>query len=155
MNYRLVAIIGSIVISSCSNDQAKTFQSASNPLIGTWQLVSGTLIEKGDTSTTYYTGDTSFIKIINESHFAFLQHDNLKGKDTAKASFVAGGGTYDLSGNTYTERLQYCSARNWEGADFKFTVSFSNDTLTQQGVEQVAGENIDRLNIEKYVRVKN
>ncbi|MGZ3915019.1 MAG: hypothetical protein ACXVB3_14910 [Flavisolibacter sp.] len=44
-------------------------------LSGTWKLLSGTVIERGDTLVTDYTLNTSFIKIIIDSHFAFLQHD--------------------------------------------------------------------------------
>ena len=44
------------------------------PIQGTWKLLSGILIEKGDTVVTDYIKDRSFIKIINDSHFAFLSH---------------------------------------------------------------------------------
>jgi hypothetical protein len=37
-------------------------------LKGTWQLISGTLIEKGDTTITDYTRGVQMIKIINDSH---------------------------------------------------------------------------------------
>src|SRR5215218_10750968 len=88
-------------------------KSTPKPIMGTWQLLSGTLIEKGDTTVTDYTKNISFIKIINDTHFAFLQHDLNKGKDSAV--FVAGGGQYSLKDSLYTEHLQYCSAREWEG----------------------------------------
>ena len=61
------------------------------PIVGSWQLISGTLIEKGDTTVTDYTKNKSFIKIINATHFAFLQHDLSKGKN-ADSSFSSGGG---------------------------------------------------------------
>ena len=67
--------------------------------------------------------------------------------------FVAGGGTYDLKDSTYTEHLEYCSARNWEGNTFVFTISINNDTLIQTGIEKIEDSKIDRLNIEKYRRV--
>jgi hypothetical protein len=123
------------------------------PIQGTWKLLSGTLIEKGDTTVTAYTGKVSFIKIINDSHFAFLQHDLNKGKDST-ASFSAGGGTYTLKDSTYSEHLEYCNAREWEGNDFHFTVTIQNDTLVQRGVEKVEAAGVERLNIEKYIRVK-
>lgn len=50
------------------------------------------------------------IKIINETHFSFLNHDMKKGKDSTKV-FVAGGGRYTLEGDQYNEFLEYCSAR--------------------------------------------
>ena len=122
-------------------------------ITGTWQLLTGTIIEKGDTAITDYTKTISFIKIINNTHFAFLKHDLNKGKDSA-AVFVAGGGSYSINDSLYTERLEYCSARNWEGNDFAFTVIIKNDTLTQTGIEKIESEGVNRLNIEKYIRVK-
>src|SRR5882762_5569390 len=83
-------------------------------LEGTWQLVSGTIIEKGDTTFTDYTRGNSMVKIINKSHFAFLNHDIAGGKDST-ALFVAGGGRYDLKEDQYTEHLEYCSDRLGEG----------------------------------------
>ncbi len=123
------------------------------PLIGTWQLISGTLVEKGDTVVTDYTQKLSFIKIINATHFAFFNHDLAGGKDSS-AVFGAGGGSYTLKDSTYTEHLEYCNDRNWEGHDFTFTVTIQNDTLIQRGVEVVEASGVNRLNIEKYRRVK-
>lgn len=130
-------------------------QNRTNNLVGTWKLVRGTLIEKGDTTVTDYLQNTSFIKIINDTHFAFLQHDLRNGKDSAAAVFVAGGGRYSLKDNTYTEHLEYCNAREWEGHDFSFTVTIKGDTLTQSGIEKVESAGVNRQNIETYIRVKN
>ena len=127
-------------------------QTASPAIAGTWKLISGTLIENGDTVVTDYTKDVSFIKIINDTHFAFLEHDLTKGKDTS-AVFVAGGGKYQLKDSLYTEHLEYCSAREWEGYSFNFTVAIKYDTLIQVGLEQVKEAGINRLNIEKYIRM--
>ena len=142
-----------LMLLSCNTDQNKA--SGTNlPIQGTWKLLTGTLIEKGDTTVTDYTKATSFIKIINDTHFAFLTHDLNKGKDSA-ASFVAGGGKYSLKDSSYTEHLEYCSDRQWEGNDFSFTITINNDTLTQTGVEKIDSIGVNRLNIEKYVRLKN
>lgn len=124
------------------------------PISGTWKLISGTLIEKGDTTVTDYTKDISFIKIINKDHFAFLSHDTKSSSDSAK-QFDAGGGPYTLKDSTYTEHLEYCQEREWEGHDFTFTVNIKNDTLTQSGIEKVPNTGTSRLNIERYVRLKN
>jgi hypothetical protein len=142
-----------IILISCGAGETKSEPAVvSNPVIGSWKLLTGTLIEKGDTIVTDYTKNVSFIKIINESHFAFLHHDLTKGKDSAV--FSAGGGSYTLKDSFYTEHLQYCSAREWEGHDFNFTISVQNDTLIQHGVEKVETAGVDRINIEKYIRVK-
>ena len=123
----------------------------SSPIAGTWQLLTGTLIEKNDTTVTNYSGNKQFIKIINGDHFAFLAHD--LGKDTA-TFFTAGGGRYTLTDSLYTEHLEYCSDRAWEHHDFQFTIHIHNDTLVQRGVEKVEGTGVNRLNIEKYIRIK-
>lgn len=142
-----------ILLISCDDAaEHETAKAGDISLQGTWKLISGTLIEKNDTTVTNYLNDTSFIKIINATHFSFLGHDLTK-KDSA-AFFTCGGGKYDLHDSNYTEHLEYCNAREWEGNDFKFTVRISNDTLIQQGVEKIDSLNINRLNIEKYVRLK-
>jgi len=148
-----------ILFASCQSEsgspskvEASTGMPSNNPGIkGTWKLISGTLIEKNDTTITDYTKGKSFIKIINDTHFAFLLHDLKQGKDTS-AIYSSGGGTYTFTDSTYTEHLEYCSDRNWEGHDFPFTITISNDTLTQRGVEKIEASGIDRLNIERYVR---
>jgi hypothetical protein len=122
-------------------------------VVGTWKLITGIVIEKNDTVVTDYTKNISFIKIINDTHFAFLQHDLNKGKDSG-AVFISGGGSYSLIDSLYTEYLEYCSDRNWERNDFKFTVDIKNDTLIQRGVEKVESAAVNRTNIEKYIRVK-
>jgi hypothetical protein len=137
-----------LILASCEPKKV------SIPLTGTWQLISGTLIEKNDTVVTDYMKNKKFIKIINTTHFAFLSHDLSKGKDSA-AFFSAGGGTYSLDGDSYTEHLEFCNDRAWEHNDFQFNISIKEDTLIQKGVEKVEATGVNRLNIEKYVRVKN
>lgn len=149
----LVLIIGFLMSCGTNQESEVVSKSPAMPLAGTWKLIKGTLIEKGDTSITDYTKNMSFIKIINDTHFAFLQHDLSKGKDSP-AVYVSGGGSYSLKDSLYTEHLEYCSAREWEGNDFAFTITIVNDTLTQSGIEKVDSAGINRLNIEKYVRIK-
>ena len=123
-------------------------------LEGTWKLLSGTLIEKGNSTVTDYTKGKEFIKIINDTHFAFLSHDLNKGKDSTTAVFSAGGGSYSLTDSLYTEHLEYCNDRQWEGNSFDFTITIHGDTLTQKGIEKVENIGVYRINIEKYIRVK-
>lgn len=142
------------MLTACGGaEKEQSHKEVSNELEGTWKLLSGTLIEKGDTTVTDYTQKVSFIKVINDSHFAFLRHDLNRGKDST-ASFSAGGGAYTLKDSAYTEKLEYCTARDWEGNEFHFTISIQNDTLVQRGVEKVEAAGVERLNIEKYVRMK-
>lgn len=152
MRIELISIC--ILMGSClAKMQNEERTQASVPIVGTWQLISGTIVEKGDTTVTDYTKNLSFIKIINNTHFAFFSHDLSKGKDSL-AAFSAGGGRYSLKDSLYTENLEYCSDRAWEGNDFTFTVTIKNDTLTQTGVEKVENAGVNRLNIEKYIRLR-
>lgn len=130
-------------------------KSTDNPaikMVGTWQLITHTEITKGVSVVTDYK-KTPFIKIINDTHFAFLTHQINTPKDSSN-HFDAGGGVYTLQGNKYTEHLDYYIDKNWEGKAFDFTVTMKNDTLIQQGLEKVEKENIDRIIIEKYLRLK-
>ncbi len=123
------------------------------PIEGTWKLIAGTTIENENVTVTDYTKTLSLIKIINTSHFAFLKHDLTHGKDSS-ADFGSGGGSYTLNDSTYIEHLEYCNAREWEGNDFSFTITIKNDTLIQSGIEKIEKAGMNRINIEKYYRIK-
>lgn len=152
---RFFIVIIILSVSSCDNDAKKHLKSMDTrlPIVGTWELVSGTIIENGDTTITDYTQSVRFIKIINDTHFTFLNHDLNKGTDST-ATFVAGGGKYTLDRNKYKESLEYCNYREWEGNDFEFEVTIHGDTLIQQGIEKIEDLGVERLNIEVYARTK-
>ena len=143
-----------LLFTACEGDVNLKVKSDQPSIVGTWKLYSATLIEKGDTVVTDYTKNLSFIKIINNSHFAFIQHDLKQGKDRT-ATFGSGAGRYDLHDSTYTEHLEYCNDRQWEGHDFTFNITIKNDTLVQSGIEKIESAGINRINIEKYVRVQD
>ena len=146
-------IVAIIFLVSCDTTITTGEMKTSLPIEGTWRLITGILIEKSDTTVTDYTTSRSFIKVINATHFAFMGHDLNKGVDST-AFYTSGGGKYELKDSAYTEHLEYCNDRQWEGNDFHFTVTISNDTLVQQGIEKVESAGIERINIEKYVRQK-
>ncbi|MBD2755624.1 lipocalin family protein [Spirosoma validum] len=137
------------ILSSCKTKQAES----DTPIIGTWELVSATTTEKDSTFSTF-DPTHKMIKIINPTHFAFLNHKVNTPKDSSNA-FTAGGGTYTLADSTYTEHLDYFSDKNWEGNKFKFIIKISGDTLVQKGIEKVEKLGIDHIIIETYKRVKN
>ena len=147
-------ILALVTLISCEqNKNTETAAVTVNPMIGTWELISGTTIQGKDTSVTDYTKNKKFLKIINGSHFAFVGHDLTKGKDTL-AFYTSGAGTYTLNDSLYTEHLQFCSDRAWEGNDFSFTILIKDDTLTQTGIEKVEKIGVNRLNIERYAKLK-
>jgi hypothetical protein len=146
-------IVLTFMFMACNTSPKTNKPPVMSQIEGTWKLINGTLIEKSDTTITDYTKDKSFIKVINKTHFAFMGHDLTKGKDSA-AFYSSGGGRYELQDSNYTEHLEYCNNRQWEANDFHFTITISNDTLVQQGVEKIDSIGVNRINIEKYVRLK-
>lgn len=148
MLYKFLPLAAFVALLVSCNTQSP----AALHLNGAWRLVSGTTITRGVSVVTDYTKESSMIKIINDTHFAFLKHDLNSPKDSSN-HFDAGGGAYTLNGDAYTEHLDYYVDRNWEGKTFNFTVSISHDTLIQRGMEKVEKEGIDREIIERYVRV--
>src|SRR6476619_1261120 len=154
MKFKIVFVLISAVLLSCNSSvQTPEATSTKKPIEGTWKLLTGTLIEKGDTVVTDYTKGKEFIKIINNDHFSFLGHDLGKGKN-ADSMFTCGGGGYQFHDSSYTEHLEYCNDRQWEGNDFSFTVTLDNDTLLQKGIEKIDSLGVNRMNIEKYIRVR-
>lgn len=142
-------VIAFVLLVSCESKK----ESSAIPLAGTWRLISAETTEKDSTFSTF-NNKTKMIKIINDTHFAFFNHDLNNGKDSTAAVFFGGGGKYTLKDSTYTENLEFFNNRQWENGKFEFTVNITNDTLTQKGVEKVEKLGIDRIITEKYVREK-
>ncbi|WP_412468823.1 hypothetical protein [Pedobacter sp. KLB.chiD] len=135
---------------SCANKDEDRKDSVLD-IQGTWQLISATTIENGTSKTTDYSGKLKMIKLFNNTHFAFLKH-SLDPKDST--SFDAGGGSFILNGDNYIEKLEYYKSKDWEGKTFKFKLAIHNDTLIQKGVEKVEKAGVDRVIIEKYIKIK-
>ncbi|CAM3456754.1 hypothetical protein [Flavobacterium chungbukense] len=135
-----------ITMTSCTSEKK-------NPIEGTWRLISAETTEKDSTFSTF-NRKSKMIKIINDTHFAFFNHDLKNGKDSTATLFFGGGGKYTLKDSIYTENLEYFNNRDWEDNKFEFVVKVQNDTLIQKGVERVEKLGIDRTIIEKYVREK-
>jgi len=139
-------------LAACSDKKSATDNEAASPTItGTWELVSSRVIAKGDTLVTYPVKGQEMIKMFAGNYFSFLKHDTNQGKgDTAV--FTAGGGTYELKGENYSERLQYCNFREWENRDFHFKLRMNGDSLIQTGIEKIDSLDINQEILEIYVR---
>lgn len=142
-----ILLIAIFSASSCTQTQPQS------PLLGTWELVSATATEKDSTFSTFNPAQ-KMIKIINPTHFAFLNHARTPGKDSSAVPFTAGGGEYTLVDSVYTEHLEYFVDKAWENHTFQFVVQLEGDTLVQKGVEKLEKLGIDRVIVEKYKRVK-
>lgn len=159
MKFILPCALALIMVMQMScKPQATEIASFQDSLVGSWKLIYAVSIKKDTTIHNDLPG-TTMMKILNETHFAFMQHDVKQDGDTTQSNkvFGAGGGTYELKGHDYTEHLEYCSARGYEGNDFNFTLQIKGDTLIQTGIEKlkdigVGDENVEL--VEKYVRIK-
>lgn len=146
----ILMLLAVLSLFSCANkDRSK--KDSDLDIQGTWQLLSATTIENGKSQTTDYSGNLKMIKMFNHTHFAFLKH-SLNPKDTS--SFDAGGGSFVLDKDDYTEHLEYYKNKDWEGKTFKFKLAIHKDTLIQKGIEKVEKAGVDRVIIEKYIKVK-
>ncbi|OJW15183.1 hypothetical protein [Mucilaginibacter sp. 44-25] len=156
MKVKNLLLVATIALASCTQKPTESTYSESksaSSMVGTWKLVSAITVTKGDSVKDYPVPNQEMIKILNDTHFAFMRHDLSKGKGK-DATYTAGGGTYDFKGDKYTEHLAYLNARDWEGKDFDFTVKFKGDTLIQKGIEKIDSLNINHEIIETYVKQK-
>ena len=143
----LITALVSILCIGCGTRQTQP------SIVGTWELVAATTTEK-DTTFSTFDSKNKFIKIINPTHFAFLNHSLRAKEDTSTGTFTAGGGVYTLVDSVYTESLDYYIDRKWENNKFDFTVAIRGDTLVQKGIEKVDKLGINRVIVETYKRVK-
>jgi type 1 glutamine amidotransferase len=113
-------------------------------IVGTWKLVS---TKYGDAPEhTPYNGPSTRNKIINPTHFVWVEVEPSSHKLLSSA-----GGKYILTGNSYTETIDFAGSgmEEYAGKPQKFTVRVEGDKLTQ------SGELSDGLKIEEvWERVK-
>lgn len=112
--------------------------------IGTWKLVS----TKYGSATEFrpYSDKSSRLKIINPTHFTWVEVDASTKKVVASA-----GGNYKLTGDSYTETIEFAGdgMETYLGKSQKFTIRIEGDKLFQ------SGELSDGLKIEEnWERVK-
>ena len=132
-----------IWITSCTSKR----DDSTNLIIGTWELIYAE-VKENDSLTIKDLSKSSFIKIINDSHFAFF--NQVEGD---AGQFYGGGGIYTINGDDYVETLTYTSALDFKDHIFPFKVELKGDTLIQSGVEEIKEAGIRREIVEKYVRV--
>ena len=100
-----------------------------NPIEGTWELVSSKWSSPDTTSTYPDTDYYRMIKMINKTHFIFVNQDT-----SVENSYYYGGGKYTLDGDKYTEHLEFFKEPEWIGKSITFTMKVEGDTLIQSGI---------------------
>ena|SRR5690349_17308091 len=136
--------IGFIVLTFSDSVAQQKAQAAGDKHVGTWKLVS---TRYGDAKEFTKYGDTSTrLKLINPTHFTWLEVEAKTKRVSASA-----GGRYTLTGDTYTETIDFAG----EGMEAylnkpqKFNIKIDGDKLFQ------SGDLSDGLHIEEnWERVK-
>lgn len=142
----LIVIITLFSILSCQ--QNKTTISTKNKIEGSWKMVYAEIIEN-DSLKLKDLSNTTFIKIINKTHFSFFNQEN-----SGNTNFYSGAGTYKLIDNNYKEILEFTTVKAIKNHEFSFQVEIKGDTLIQSGIEKVEAAGINRQIIEKYIKLK-
>lgn len=135
-----------ILVTTFSCHQKETLKS-SNPIEGTWKMVYAEILEN-DSLKLKDLSNTTFIKIINKSHFSFFNQEN-----TGNKNFYGGAGSYLLKGNSYTETLTFTDSEALKNHQFSFHILVKGDTLIQSGIEKVEAAGIHRQIVEKYIKL--
>jgi hypothetical protein len=139
---RIVALVAFIFAAELQAQQESQKSSASH--LGTWQLVS---YKYGSSQPAFsdFPENQRRIKLITETHFTWIQFDTASKKVNSAA-----GGTYSLSGNTYTESIDFgLGMDTYSGAKHAFTIRVDGDKFF------LSGSLADGLKIEEvWQRVK-
>lgn len=138
-----MAFVLASLLSGCADTTAPT----QNKIVGTWELVYAETIEN-EVLEIKDLNTTRFIKIINDSHFSFVNQG-----ENSSDEFYGGAGTYTLNGDDYVETLQFTSLEAFRNHKFPFKVEFKGDTLIQTGIEEIKAAGIKRTITEKYIKL--
>ncbi len=145
---KFIFILILTILNSCTPKESQIEHNTSINIRGTWKMVYAETIENDSLRIKNLT-KTTFIKIINNSHFAFFNQEF-----TGNENFYSGAGTYTLKETIYIETLNFTSVESIKNHQFPFKVTIKGDTLIQSGLEEIKAEGIKRKIVEKYIRIK-
>ncbi len=127
-----------------------SFKTEKTRINGTYRIVSEEIVSGGKGTFTIYDDENNGLKTWSDKYFLFV-NTNKKGSQPQN-SF--GGGTYELSGNDYTENIQHHVARNFRDISLKLHLEMKGDTLIQiYPCDDSFYYDKNNCVIQKYVRV--
>jgi|WetSurMetagenome_2_1015567.scaffolds.fasta_scaffold102451_1 hypothetical protein len=127
-----------VVKSSPAAEESMKAEQLRSRLVGTWVEVS-MKVDGRDRSTPQ---DLATYKHITPVGFMWLSHDRLTGR-----IIRAAGGTYILSGNVYTEKIEYGIGSDYEvirNSQASFTATVDGDKWYHKG-SLANGQTIDEI----------
>lgn len=127
-----------------------SFKSDKLKLNGTWKLVSQEYVRNGNHQMVIQDQlNGEQLKTWSDKYFMFVG----KYVNGMQLQQSFGGGTYNLSGNVYSEDIQYHSSASLRGRTMTLYLELKGDTLLQIFPTDANGYyDKDNCNIEKYIR---
>ena len=126
------------------------FKTEKTKLNGTYKIVSEEVVRDGKSIFNIKNEKNSGLKTWSDKYFMFVS-SSVTGSQISN-SF--GGGTYELSGNAYTENIQYHVAPNYRGISLKLFVEMKGDTVIQIfPCDDSFFYDVNNCVIQKYVKV--
>jgi len=146
-NLVILSFILSLVVAGCSNqkpqESEESIDEPANELQGVWKMTYAKLVYP-DTTLEYMDPEPASHKLLTDTHFAFgFQTDTMT---------LAGGGTYNFDGETYSETIVYHSFPENIGLTIDFDVQLEGNTWHHTGTIQTSTGNV-KLE-ETWVRVE-
>jgi Lipocalin-like domain len=158
---RSIALSLAIVIAAAMGLQAYA-EDKPGSLEGAWELVDAKNVPA---DPSFSLTKTRQIKILTKTHWAFLGQDRLPAKTKPSAaeltaagkSFSAGGGTYKLEGDSYTEHIEFFVVPKFVGTSITFKIKWQGDEWIQTGTLPLKALGLSDHDVqitEKYRRIK-
>lgn len=117
---------------------------------GTYKIVYEEVIRNGKSTFNVKNDNNNGLKTWSDKYFMFVS-SSVAG---SQISNTFGGGTYELTGNNYTENIQYHVASNYRGITLKLHLEIKGDTVVQIfPCDDSHYYDKENCVIQKYVRV--
>ena len=135
--------------------------SESNRLEGAWELVEAKYTPP---DPTFSLTEWRQIKLLTKTHWAYLSQKRSSPKITALTNdsellaaakaFGAGGGTYTLAGDVYTERVEFFSTPNYVSVSLPYRIKWEGDEWIMTGTFPMKSMGLGDQDIELYERYR-
>jgi hypothetical protein len=150
------SIVAGLLIGAagCASQQASRLE-------GTWNLIEAKYTPP---DPNFNLADWRQIKILTKTHWSFLSEKRTPPKLTswtndtellaAAKAFGAGGGTYTVDGDTYTEHIDFFNTPNYIGTSIPWKIKWEGDDWIQTGTFPMKSLGLGDHDMELYERYR-